>query len=108
MKNFIQPGDSIDVIAPADVNSGAMVLIGSLLGVASNKVLSGASLSIGVTGVYEVPKLEANTWVVGNKVNYNTSTGEFQLATTTLDNAGTVVEAADNSKTVGKVRFTPV
>lgn len=108
MKNFIQPGDNIDVIAPADVNSGAMVLIGSLLGVATKTVLSGATVSIGVKGVYKVPKLTANVWTVGLKVNYNTATGEFQLAASTLASAGTVVEAADGTKSVGKVRFTPV
>jgi|GEM_PF-4444391 len=34
MKNYIQPGDSITVPAPADVKSGDLVVVGDLFGVA--------------------------------------------------------------------------
>ena len=109
MKNFIQPGNSIDVLAPANVVSGQGVLVGAaLLGVAVSTVLSGKKLAINVTGVFELPKLTANVMVVGAKVNWNNGTLEFQLATSTLDNAATVVEDAGNGATVVKVRLTPV
>ena len=61
-----------------------------------------------VEGVFEVAKLTANTWAAGDKVNWNDSNKEFQLATSDLDNAGTVVEAATSSVSLGKVRLTPV
>lgn len=109
MKNFLQPGGTLDLIAPSGgVVSGAPVLIGSILAVpvanaAQTLVFAGA-----VEGVFELAKLTANTWVAGDKVNWNDSNKEFQLATSDLDNAATVVEAASSSVSVGKVRLTPV
>ena len=51
MKNYIQPGDMLTVTAPANVASGAGVLIGSIFGVAANAALSGASMEMAVEGV---------------------------------------------------------
>ncbi|MBF0400807.1 MAG: DUF2190 family protein, partial [Magnetococcales bacterium] len=34
MRNFIQPGDTVTVVAPVAVNSGEGLLIGTLFGVA--------------------------------------------------------------------------
>lgn len=108
MKNFINSGDTLDVAAPADVLSGAGVMIVALFGVATANKLSGQTVAIKTKGVFELPKLTANTWAVGDKVNWNNTNKEFQLATTTLDNAATVVEAATSSDSVGKVKLTPV
>ena len=108
MKNFIQPGDSIDVALPADKVSGDGVMIGSLFGVLVAGGLSGETRAINTKGVFELPKLTANVMTVGAKVNWNNTTFEFQLATSTLDNAATVVEAADGTKSVVKVKLTPV
>ena len=108
MKNFIQPGKSVDVALPADKVSGDGVMIGSLFGVLVSSGLSGETKAIEVEGVFEMPKLTANVMAVGAKVNWNNVNFEFQLATSTLDNAATVVEAADGTKSVVKVRLTSV
>lgn len=109
MKNFLQPGDSIDVDAPSDVVSGDGVLVGpALFGVATASKLSGERVSLGVKGVYTLPKLSGNVMVVGDKVNWNNSNKEMQLATTTLDNAATVTKDAGNGVTEVEVRLTPV
>lgn len=108
MKNFLQPGDSVDVDAPADVVSGEGVLIGSLFGVATASKLSGERVSLGVKGVYTLPKLSANVMAVGIKVNWNNANKEMQIATSTLDNAATVLKAAGNGILEVEVRLTPV
>lgn len=109
MKNFIQPGNSIDVALPATKVSGDGILVGtSLFGVLVASGASGETRAINTEGVFELPKLTANVFVVGAKVNWNDTNFEFQLATTDLDNAATVVEAADGTKSVAKVRLTPV
>ena len=108
MKNFIQPGKVITVAAPADVLSGAGVMIGSIFGVAAFDALSGVDVEISTEGVFEMPKLTANVMAVGNKVNWNNATKKFQLATSTLDGAATVVEAADGTVSVVKVKLTEV
>lgn len=109
MKNFLQPGISLDLIAPTGgVVSGAPVLIAKILAVPVATKAQTETFAGLVEGVFELAKLTANVWAVGVKVNWNDATKEFQLAPSTLDNAATVVEAADGTKSVGKVRLTPV
>jgi predicted RecA/RadA family phage recombinase len=56
MKNFIQPGDNVDVVAPYAVTSGQGLLDGIEFSIASTDIASGAS-GIGVTrGVFDHPK----------------------------------------------------
>lgn len=56
MKNFVQPGDNLDCIAPYAVASGAGFQDGSEFAVASTDAASGAPV-IGVTrGVFLLPK----------------------------------------------------
>lgn len=71
MKNFVQAGDIISVVAPAAVVAGAGVLIGSLFGVAVNDAASGAPLNIAVQGVYTLPKVGAETWTAGQIIYWN-------------------------------------
>lgn len=109
MKNFLQPGNILDLIAPSGgVVSGVPVLIGSILAVPVASVAQGEVFAGAVEGVFTLPKLTANTWAVGIKVNWNDTNGEFQIATSDLDNAATVVEAASSSVSEGKVRLTSV
>lgn len=109
MKNFIQPGLSLDLIAPSGgVVSGAPVLLGNILAVpvatkAQTEIFAGQ-----VDGVFSIAKLTSDNMTVGLKVNWNDSNKELQIATSTLDNVATVVEAAAGSTTVVKVKFTPV
>ena len=55
MKNFIQPGNTLTVAAPAAVASGAVVLVGKILGVAAAAAGSGEPVEVAIEGVYEVP-----------------------------------------------------
>jgi predicted RecA/RadA family phage recombinase len=71
MKNFVQEGEVISVIAPATVVSGAGVLVGSIFGVAINDALSGAPVNIGIRGVYTLPKVGAETWTAGQIVYWS-------------------------------------
>lgn len=109
MKNFIQPGDSVDVVVPSGgFLSGAMVRIVNLFGVAGKNGAQGEIESISVEGIFSLPKLSANVMVVGDKVNFNSATDELQLATSTLDNVATVIEDAGNGILLVKVKLTPV
>ena len=110
MKNFLQPGNVLDLIAPTGgVVSGKPVLEGtSILAVPQATVAQTLVYAGVVEGVFTLDKLSSDNFVVGAKVNWNDSTKEFQLATSTLDNAATVVEAAAGSTTSAKLRLTPV
>jgi predicted RecA/RadA family phage recombinase len=103
MKNFIQPGDTVTVPAPADVVSGAGVLIGALFGVASFDAKSGDPVEICTTGVYELPKTSAQAWTVGAAIYWDGS----KATTTGTDNTliGLALAAAANPSATGIVRL---
>lgn len=108
-KNFIQQGDNIDVVAPADVLSGEGVLVGAnLFGIAVGDALSGKPLAIGVEGVYDVAKLTTDVVAAGAKLNWNDTNTELQLATSDLDGVATAIEAAGNGVLKVQVKLTPV
>ena len=50
--NFHQPGDALDVTAPANVQSSDFVVIGDLFGVAAHDAVSGNALVLYVGGVW--------------------------------------------------------
>jgi predicted RecA/RadA family phage recombinase len=58
-KNFIQPGKSIDHTAAAVTDSGDVVVIGSLVGVALTDATIGQTVAVGLEGVFEVPAAAA-------------------------------------------------
>lgn len=57
MKNFVQKGNTITVAVPADVTSGQLVVVGSIVGVAAYSASSGADVEVTVEGVFELPKV---------------------------------------------------
>lgn len=106
MKNYIQPGDSLTIVAPADVVSGAGVRAGVLFGVAQHDALSGADLSIATTGVFELAKTSAQAWTLGAAIYFIPTTGLCTTATTTGNLLiGTAAVAAANPSGTGIVRL---
>ena len=47
MNNYIQPGKTVTVAAPAEVVSGDLVVVGSIVGVANYSAASGADVAQG-------------------------------------------------------------
>lgn len=104
MKNYIQPGANLTVVAPADVTSGAGVKVGVLFGVAQGDALSGADVVICAEGVFELPKTSAQAWTVGAAIYW---TGSACTTATTAGNLliGVAVAAAANPSATGIVRL---
>lgn len=65
MKNYIQPGDFLTISAATDVESGALVVVGSLAGVAAHSATKGSTLTIATEGVFELPKSEGDAFAIG-------------------------------------------
>ena len=57
MRNYIQPGHAVTLLAPYDVVSGAGLLVGSIFGVASGDAVSGAEVEAQLTGVVDLEKV---------------------------------------------------
>lgn len=97
MKNFIQPGHNLDIVAPYAVTSGQGLLDGVEFSVASTDIASGAA-GIGVTdGVFALAKAAVTVvrktiayWdntarLVTNVSSGNTKIGVFQAAASSGD-----------------------
>ena len=65
MKNFVAPGNTITVTAPANVVSGQVVVAGSVVGVAAYDALSGVSVELSVEGVFNLAKETADLLTAG-------------------------------------------
>ena len=104
MKNFIQPGKMIGIIAAADTLSGACVKTGVLFGVAAHDALETEPLEIAVDGVFQLPKATGSAWTVGAAIYWN---GTACTVATTAGNLliGCAVIAAASGDGVGTVRL---
>ncbi len=92
MKNFVQPGDSINVTAPYAVSSGQGVLVGGLFGVAAIDAAISATLEIQTEGVFDLTKEPALAIAQGARVFWDntnrrvttTSNGNFPIGAATV------------------------
>lgn len=107
-KKSVQEGDIISVAAPYDVLSGGGFRVGSLVAIAQHDALNTTLVQGARTGVHTVKKLSTDVVTVGAKLNWNDSTKQFQLATSTVDGAATALAAAGNGVTEVLAVLTPV
>lgn len=56
MKNYIQKGGTIEVIAGGSVASGSIVTVGATAGISAGKYVSGDTVVVNLDGVYAVAK----------------------------------------------------
>lgn len=99
MKNFIQPGEMIEVTLAAAAVSGEAALIGSLFGVASKSGAIGEKIAYALEGVFELPKVTADVMAQGAKVYWDNTAKK--LTTTAMSNSlvGVAFAAAGNGDT---------
>lgn len=77
MKNFIQNGDSIQVIAPVGgIVGGDPYKVGGIVGVAVHSADEGAACTIRVSGVYEIKKTAALALSAGDKLYWDNAAKE--------------------------------
>lgn len=108
MQNFVQPGHQITVAAPTGgVNSGDPVKIGLLFGVAAKDASEGDPVVIGCDGVYNIAKVSAETFAVGDPVFFDETSG---VCTSDDDSGanglvGICVQAAANPSATVRVKI---
>ncbi len=106
MQNFIQRGDTIAIPAPADLVSGAGVLVGSFFGAATTDALEGALVECQVEGIVALAKA-AGAWTAGMPVFWDDAEGLATADDDTGGNAriGVAVAAAADAATTGHVKL---
>ena len=105
MKNFIQPGRIVTVVAPATVKSGDLVVVGKLFGVAVADAADASPVEICTEGVFTLPKVSAQAWTVGAAIHWDNT--EKNATTTASGNTliGHAAETAANPSSAGTVRL---
>jgi predicted RecA/RadA family phage recombinase len=106
MKNFVQPGDLIEVTAPYAVVSGAGLLVGSLFGVAVNAAALSAEATIATTGVFTLAKATGAAWTVGQRLYWDDTAKNVTGTASSNKLIGVATAAAGSADTVGNVRLT--
>ena len=104
MKNFVQPGDTLTVAAPANVVSGEIVVAGAVVGVAAYDALSGAPVEVSVEGVFSLPKEPADLLTHGAVAKLDAG-GLVSVSGT--NKIGWIVADASAGTTAVTVRLTP-
>lgn len=103
--NFVQPGRTLTIPAPATVASGGVVIAGAIVGIAQGDAVAAAPVDVTTEGVWELPKTAANAFAVGGAVYWNAETG---LATSTASGntkLGVATEAAPADTATVRVRL---
>lgn len=108
---FVKPGDTLDHVAAATIAVNDVVVKGALIGVALTNIPSGATGSIGVTGVWTLPKVTGTAMPEGTRVTWDHTAKNFIVgagATGDVANCAIVVEAdAASADTTVRVYLHP-
>ena len=75
MKNQVQKGENITVIATTVAASGDVVKIGNIIGIAATDADVGDQIDVVTVGVFDLPKVGANALAVGDAVYLRDSDG---------------------------------
>lgn len=114
MKNYVQPGDTIEVpAAAAAVASGQVVVIGAHVAVANSPAAVGEPFNAKLSGVFEVPKAAGSAWTLGQPLMWDASAAAFAPVAAAASGDVTAVGAtafvaAGAAATVGQVRLAGV
>lgn len=107
MQNFIQKGDTLSLLAPYDVASGAAFMVGGIFAVAAQAALSGAPVEGARRGVYELAKVSAQAWAVGDPIYWDNAAKLLTNVPGDLPRVGFATEVAANPTAVGRMLIVP-
>lgn len=79
MKNFVQEGKTLTLIAPGTVTSGSLVVVGAIIGVAAFDAASGAEVEVATEGVFTLPKVTTDVVTAGAKLYWDSVAGKLTV-----------------------------
>lgn len=104
MKNYVQPGDVLELTAPVGgVVSDTAYKIGQLLVVALVTAAAGEKFSGTRVGVHELPKVSAQAWTEGALVYWDDAAKNVTTVATGKLCIGVAAAAAANPSATGLV-----
>lgn len=105
MINRISDGHSVLYTASADIESGAVVPLVTMCGIAATDIANGASGTVSLEGVYTVPKTTGEVWAIGTALYLVVATGALTSTASTNIPFGTAHAAAVSGATSGQARL---
>lgn len=103
MKNFVQVGDTIPLIAPYAVVSGAGLLVGSIFGVAVVTAAISTSVETCLRGVFDLAKASGAAWTQGARIYWDDVARNCTTTVGTNKLIGVAAQAQLSGDTVGRV-----
>ena len=113
---FVARGDVMNYVAGGTITSGQVVVTGHTLGVALKSGGSGDVIPVAIEGVFELPKVSAAVFAIGEKLVFDVSAaagaGEFDdsaavPATGDITGGAIAMRAGLNTETTCLVKLTP-
>lgn len=95
-----------------DLAKGAVVVLGSIIGVTAMAIAQDETGTVCIEGVFEVPKVPAAVFAQGEKLIFDSSAGEFDDSSATpasgdVTGAAVAMVAGAASETTCQVLLTP-
>ena len=106
--NLISAGSHLTIPAPALVSSGGVVVAGSIAGVALGSALEGEPVDVAVTGIWELPKVGAQTLSLGEPVYWDATADLVTETASGNTRLGTVAMAAGAGVATVAVRLVSI
>ncbi|MDP3263468.1 MAG: DUF2190 family protein [Tabrizicola sp.] len=106
--NFVQAGSQLTIPAPELVSSGGIVIAGSIAGVALGSAAAGEPVDVAVTGVFELPKVGAQTLALGEPVYWESTAGLVTETASGNTRLGTVAKTAGAGVATVAVRLVSI
>lgn len=104
-KNYIQPGDVLELTAPYQRNAGQGALIGALFCIAMVDVANGARCSWATCDVWTLEKNSAEAWTEGQKIYWDNTNKRCTSTASGNTLIGVATAVAANPSSTGIVRL---
>ncbi len=104
MKNYTQRGDTLTLVAPYDVASGAGMLVGAIFAVAATTAKAGDAVEGDVVGCFDLPKA-AGAVTQGAKLYWDNTARVVTTVATNNTLIGVATRAAANGDATANVRL---
>lgn len=105
MKNFIQKGDFIDVVAGGAITGGSVQKVGDIIGIAATDAATGDSYSLALSGVYQAPKAASLAINQGDTLYWDAVGAVFNKTSTGNTKAGHAAAGALAADTTVLIRL---
>jgi predicted RecA/RadA family phage recombinase len=105
-RNFVQPGETLTLIAPRTLASGDGFVVGGIFAVALAAASVGKPVEARRVGVWDLTKAAGAAWTAGQKVYWDNTA--FNVTATVGSNTliGAATQAAASPAVVGRVLLT--